>query len=200
MLAATSNSSGIVRAFRFHGLVMPSRGRTRGGWCGPSRRAGGPAGGHGGRCRAGSCRRLRPPAAAGRVPVAAEVPQRMAAGRPAKRRWRGRGVGVDAGQHTAHGRLVGWLPGAGQRVAAGPERGQDLTGRISGPLADGGQGPRAGQHRADRDAEHTDQRGPSATPVAGVGDLGQVAEQTTALVGCQRRRRSQSVGSRSNGG
>jgi len=26
---------------------------------------------------------------------------------------------------------------------------------------------------------------PSATPVAGVGDLGQVAEQTTALVGCQ---------------
>jgi hypothetical protein len=77
------------------------------------------------------------------------------------------GVGVDAGQHAVHCRLGGWLPGAGPRVAAGRERGQDLTGRVAGPLADGGQGPRAGQHRADRDAEHANQLVPSATPVAG---------------------------------
>jgi hypothetical protein len=41
---------------------------------------------------------------------------------------------------------------------------------------------------------------PSATPLAGVGDLGEAAEQTTALVGCQRRRRSQPMGGRRNGG
>jgi hypothetical protein len=95
------------------------------------------------------------------------------------------GVGVDAGQHPAHGRLAGWLPGAGPRVAAHPKRGQDLAGRVAGPLTDGGQRPRAGQHRADRDAEHADQWMPSATPVAGVGDLSEVAEQVTALVGGQ---------------
>jgi hypothetical protein len=109
------------------------------------------------------------------------------------------GVWVDAGQHAAHGRLGGWLPGAGQRVAAGPERGQDLAGRVAGPLADGGQGPRAGQHRADRDAEQADQSMPSATSLAGVGDLGEVAKQVTALVGDQRSRRSQPLGSRRNG-
>jgi hypothetical protein len=47
------------------------------------------------------------------------------------------GVGVDAGQHAAHGRLAGWPPGAGQQVTAHPERGQHLAGRIVGhsPIA-----------------------------------------------------------------
>ncbi len=60
------------------------------------------------------------------------------------------GVGVDAGQDAAHGRLGGRLPGAGPRVSAHPDRGQDLAGRVAGPLADRGQGAGAGQHRADR--------------------------------------------------
>jgi hypothetical protein len=109
-------------------------------------------------------------------------------------------VGVDAGQDPAHGRLRWWLPGAGQRVSAHPKRGQHLPGRVAGPLTDGGQRPRAGQHRADCDAEHADQWMSSAAPVAGVGDLGEVAEQVTALVGCQRGGRSQPLGSRRNGG
>jgi hypothetical protein len=35
---------------------------------------------------------------------------------------------------------------------------------------------------------------------AGAGDLGEIAEETTALVGCQRGGRSQPIGNRSNGG
>jgi hypothetical protein len=66
------------------------------------------------------------------------------------------------------------------------ERGQDRPGRVAGPLADGGQGPGAGQHRADRDAEHADQRVSSAAPMSGVGNVGEVVEQAVALVGCQR--------------
>jgi hypothetical protein len=95
-------------------------------------------------------------------------------------------VGVDAGQHAAHGRLGGWPEGAGQRVAAGPERGQDLAGRIRSPLADRGQRPGAGQHRADRDAEHHSQRVPSAASLAGVDELGEVLKQAAALVAGQR--------------
>jgi hypothetical protein len=70
-------------------------------------------------------------------------------------------------QHAAHGRRSSWPEGAGQRVAAGPARGKDLAGRISGPFADRGQRLGAGQHRADRDAEHADQRVPSAASLAG---------------------------------
>jgi hypothetical protein len=110
------------------------------------------------------------------------------------------GVGVDTGQDAAYGRLPWWLPGAGQRVPAHPKRGQHLPGRVAGPLADRGQGPRTGQHRADRDAEHADQWMPSATPVAGIGDLGEVAEQVTALVGGQRGGWSQPLGNRRDGG
>ena len=61
-----------------------------------------------------------------------------------------------------------------------------MAGRVAGPLAKGGQGPGADQHRADRDAEHADQWMPSASPVAGVGDLGEGVEQAAALVGGQR--------------
>jgi hypothetical protein len=102
--------------------------------------------------------------------------------------------GVDAGQHATHGRLGRRPEGAGQRVAAGPQRGQDLAGRVGRPLADRGQRPCAGQHRADRDAEHADQRVPSAAPVAGVGDVGEVIEQAAALVRCQRGGRGQMGG------
>jgi hypothetical protein len=76
------------------------------------------------------------------------------------------------GQHATHGRLGGRPEGAGQRVAADPQPGQDLAGRVGRPLADRGQRPCAGKHRADRDAEHADQRVPSAAPAAGVGDVG----------------------------
>jgi hypothetical protein len=72
------------------------------------------------------------------------------------------GVGVDAGQNAAAG-------GCQRRstVAADPERGQDLAGRVCGPLADRGLGLGAGQHGAERDAEHADQWMRSAVPVAG---------------------------------
>jgi hypothetical protein len=109
-------------------------------------------------------------------------------------------VGVDTGQYPAHGRLPGWPPGTGQGVTAHPEWGQHLAGRVAGPLADRGQGSGAGQHRGHRHGQHRDQRVPSAPPVAGVGDLGEVAEQTTALVGCQRGGRDQPLGNRRNGG
>jgi hypothetical protein len=95
---------------------------------------------------------------------------------------------------------VAWSPGAGQRIAAGPERGQDRPRRISGPFADRGQRLGAGQHRTDRDAEHADQRVPSAAPVAGVGDVGEVVEQAAALAGCQHGGRGQALGSRRDGG
>jgi hypothetical protein len=109
-------------------------------------------------------------------------------------------VGVDAGQDAAHGRLRWWPPHTGQRVAAHPEHGQDRPGGIRGPLADRGQGSGAGQHRGDRDAEHADQRVPSAAPLAGVGELGEVVEQAAALVGCQRGGRAGPLGGGRDGG
>jgi hypothetical protein len=109
------------------------------------------------------------------------------------------GVGVDAGQDAAHGGLGWWAVDPAQRVVAHPERGQDGLGRVRGPLADGGQGPGAGQHGGDRDGQHGGQCMPSAAPMPGVGDLGEVAEQVTALVGRQRGGRSQPLGSRGNG-
>jgi hypothetical protein len=100
-------------------------------------------------------------------------------------------VGVDAGQHAAHGGLAGWPPEPAQRVAAHPERSQDRRGRVRRPLADRDQGPGAGQHRGDRDGQHRAQRVPSAASLAWIGDLGEVAEQVTALGGCQRDGRVQ---------
>jgi hypothetical protein len=41
---------------------------------------------------------------------------------------------------------------------------------------------------------------PSASPMPGVGDLGEVVEQVAALVRRQRSGRSQPLGSRRNGG
>jgi hypothetical protein len=109
-------------------------------------------------------------------------------------------VRVDAGEDAAHGRLRGWPEGAGQGMTAHPERGQDRAGRVRGPLTDRGQRPGAGQHRGDRDAEHDDQRMPSAAPLAGVGDLGEVVQQAAALARCQRGGRGQPLGDRRDGG
>jgi hypothetical protein len=94
-------------------------------------------------------------------------------------------------------RPVAARPGAAGRGA--PQRGQDRLGRVAGPLADRGQGPGAGQHRGDRDGQHRAQRMPSATPLAGVSELGEVAEQVTALVGCQRGGWGQPLGGRGDG-
>jgi hypothetical protein len=102
------------------------------------------------------------------------------------------GVGVDAGQHAAHGRLGGWPPRAGQRMTAHPERGQHRLGRVSCPLGDRGQGRGAGRHRA--------KRVPSAAALSWVGELGEVLEQAAALVGCQRGGRGRPLGSGGDGG
>ena len=109
-------------------------------------------------------------------------------------------VGVDAGQHAAHGRLPGRPEGAGQRVTARPERGQDRPRRIRRPLADRGQRLGAGQHRSHRHGQHHAQRMPSAASPARVGDLGEVVEQATALVGCQHGGWVQPLGSHRDGG
>jgi hypothetical protein len=123
---------------------------------------------------------------------------------------------VAAGQparHRPHGRerRRRYGPGPGARwprrvvarrrsgVAAHSERGQHLAGRVAGPLADRGQGCCAGQYRGHRHGQHRSQRVPSAASVAWVGDLGEVAEQVTGLLRCQRGGRSQPMGSRNGG-
>ena len=93
-----------------------------------------------------------------------------------------------AGQHTTHGGLAGWPPNPAQRVAAHPKRGQDRPGRVRGPFADRGQGSGAGQHGGDRDRQHGGQRMPSAAPLPGVGNVGEVLKKAAALVGGQRNR------------
>jgi hypothetical protein len=98
------------------------------------------------------------------------------------------GLPVAAGQHTTHGGLAGWPPDPAQRVAAHPKRGQDRPGRVRGPFADRGQGSGAGQHGGDRDRQHGGQRMPSAAPLPGVGNVGEVLKKAAALVGCQRNR------------
>jgi hypothetical protein len=122
----------------------------------------------------------------------------LLAGQPAADHLVQRG-GVDAGQDAAHGRLGGRAPGAGQRVAAHPERGQDRRGRVSRPFADRGQGPGAGQDRAGRNGQHCGQRMPAAASVAGVGDAGEVGQQAAALVAGQRGGRGRMCGRRDGG-
>ena len=110
------------------------------------------------------------------------------------------GVGVDAGQHAAHGGLAWWPEGAGPRVAADPECGQHLAGGVAGPLADRGKRSGPGQHRGHRHGQHRGQGVASAAPVAGIGDLGEVVEQVTVLLGCQRSGCGEPVGSSRNEG
>jgi hypothetical protein len=107
-------------------------------------------------------------------------------------------VGVDAGQHAAHGGLAWWPIGPAQRVAAHPERGQHRLGRVSRPFADRGQGSGAGQHGGDRDGQYRAQPVPSAASLSGVGDRGEVVEQAAALVRRQRDRGIQPLGGRGN--
>jgi len=148
-------------------------------------------------------------AAAQGLAVDRDRPPRRAGCRRPRARWRllggqpgadgtVQGVGVDAGQHPARGGLAGWPPGAGQEVAAYPERGQDLAGRVAGPLTDRGKRPCAGQHRSYGHGQHRAQWMPSAAPVPGVGNLGEAAQQVTTLVGCQRGGRVQPQGNRGN--
>jgi hypothetical protein len=105
-----------------------------------------------------------------------------------------------AGQHAAHGGLAWWPEGIGPRVAADPECGQHLAGRVRCPLTDRGQRSGPGQHCGHRHGQHRGQGVASAAPVAGVGDLGEVAEQVTVLLGCQCRGCGEPVGSNRNGG
>jgi hypothetical protein len=84
-------------------------------------------------------------------------------------------------------------------MPAHPERGQHRPGRVSCPLGDRDQGRGAGQHRAGRHGQHRAKRVPSAAALSWVGELGEVLEQATALVGCQRGGRGRSLGSRSYG-
>jgi hypothetical protein len=105
-------------------------------------------------------------------------------------------VGVDAGQHAAHGGLAWWPPDPAQRVATDPERGQDRLGRVRCPFPDRGQGAGAGQHGGDRDGQHRAQGVPAAASLSGVGNRGEVVEQAAALVGCQRDRSVQPLSDR----
>jgi hypothetical protein len=59
--------------------------------------------------------------------------------------------------------------------------------RVAVPLTGGCQGPRPGQDRVHRHAEHTDQCMPSTSPLPGVGHTSEVVEQAEALVGLQAR-------------
>ena len=114
-VAARSRRPAAAGTGRSVGGVATRFGRGPPGWCGPSPRAGGPVM-VGGRCRAGSCRRPRPPAAAGQMTIV-DGRWRVAGGQPsaggAVRR-----VGVDAGKHAAHGRLP-WLPARRRTTVAG---------------------------------------------------------------------------------
>jgi hypothetical protein len=100
-------------------------------------------------------------------------------------------VGVDAGRHAAHGGLTGWPPDPTQRARHTPSAAR------TGPGASAAHSPIAardlapGQSGGDRDGQHRAQRVPSAASLAWVGDLGEGAEQVTALGGSQRDGRVQ---------
>jgi hypothetical protein len=81
------------------------------------------------------------------------------------------GVGVDAGEHAAHGGLAWWPIDPMQRVWACPERGQSRPGRVRRPFTDRDKRSGACQHGGDRDSQHRAQRVPSASSLSGVGDL-----------------------------
>jgi hypothetical protein len=68
--------------------------------------------------------------------------------------------------HAAHSGLGGRPARRRSGVAAHPERGQHLAGRVAGSPTDCGQGPRAGQHRGQHRSQHRPQRMLSASPVA----------------------------------
>jgi hypothetical protein len=141
---------------------------------------------------AGSFRRPRPPAAASRAVVAA--------GQPARRRWRGRGrrgrFGPARGARWPR-RVAARRRSAGRgapRARPAPGRARRRPTRRSRP------GNWRRPARSDRDGQHRGQRVPSAAPVAWVGDLGEVVEQVTVLVGRQHGGSVQPLGDSGNGG
>src|SRR6266508_432216 len=81
-----------------------------------------------------------------------------------------------------------------------PSAARHLAGRVAGPLTDRGKRSGAGQHRGHRHGQHGGKRVPPAAPVAGIGDLGEVVEQVTIVLGCQRSGGVQPLGNRGNGG
>jgi hypothetical protein len=107
--------------------------------------------------------------------------------------------GSTSGQDSAEVVSAGGPPGAGQQVAAHPERGQDRPERVGCPLGDRGQRLGAGQHRGDRHDQHRAERVPPAAALSWVGDPGEAVEQAADLVGRQHGGRSQPLGSRRNG-
>jgi len=118
-------------------MVGPSRFRLGRGpqrWCGPSRRANGLVTWGGGRCRAGSCRRPRPPAGPPGLAVAAGWLVEVVAGCPASHRWRGRGR---RGSTRASTRRTVASDGGRQTRRSGSwhtRARQDRPGRVGGPL------------------------------------------------------------------
>jgi hypothetical protein len=121
--------------------------------------------------------------------VAAVWPVGVAAGRPAT----GRSPGpTHQGSMRASTRRTVASAGGRQTRRSGsrrvPKRGQHWPGCVSGPFANRGQGSGTGQYRGDRHGQHRAECVPSATAVAWVGDLGEVVEQATVLVGCEHDR------------
>jgi len=152
---AAAGSQGLRRGRRLPGAAPAPHG-----WCGPSRRAGGPGGrlGRVGR-RAGSCHRPRPPAGA---EVGWEWPRLVLVGQPSADGQVQR-VGVDAGQHAAHGRLGGWPEGAGQWVAACPSAAR------TGPGASAAHSPIAARDLAPASTAATPPPGPRPACAVGRG-------------------------------
>jgi len=93
----------------------------------------------------------------------------------------GQGLGVKPAQRAADGGLGGDGAVAGERVAAGAERGPDRLGDVCGPFGDRGDRPRARHDRGSRQSQNGDQwvAAPGAGP--GVGDGGQAGQQVRCL-------------------
>ena len=112
------------------GRRRPGVGRARRGWRGPSRPAGGPAGRRRVGRRAASCRRPRPPVAAGRVAGAVAVGQPRADHRGQRRRVHAAQGPADGGlgRHAPSGRCGGH---GGRRARHAPAGGRPRPTRRS---------------------------------------------------------------------
>jgi hypothetical protein len=109
----------------------------------------------------------------------------LAVGKPPSDRSRQR-LGIQAGQRPADRGLGRDRPAAGERVAAGPERGAYRLGCVRGPFGDRGDRPRTGQDRSSGERQDGGQRvaAPGAGP--GVGDRRKVGQQVRCLGWSQR--------------
>ena len=106
----------------------------------------------------------------------------VAVGQPGADRG-GQGLGVKPGQGATDRGFAGDrpYPVAGERVAAGSQRGPHGLGCIRGPFGDRGDRPRARQDRGGGQHQDGDQRVPAPRTGPGVGDGGQVGEQVRRL-------------------